>query len=471
MQEKRDGQCGAPETVWGLRLRFSAGDESYGNAIRAMVSRESPVKLIEFALGGRAMAWGQQDDEGGAQTGRANAPDSDVSATGGPGRRDPRVRVGQDNSAPSGFRLGRVFGIPIYVHPSWLIIFLLITVTLGKQFATQHPNWSQQQHWALGIITSILFFASVVFHELSHSVVARLYKISVESITLFIFGGLSRIKREPSSATQEFTIAIAGPLSSLFLAGCFWLVARAVPSHQLIFAACTWLWEINLMLALFNLVPGFPLDGGRILRGIAWGITKNFDRATKIASGAGRFFAYLLIFSGVWQAIVNRDFVGGLWTAFIGWFLLSAARESYVQVELRNTLTGVRAADIMTQDIPTVERNISIDDYVHEVMRTGRRFHIVTGAGKPVGLVTLHSARSVPREEWANTSIQPVMMPFDRIHAASPDEPALGVLQRMQSEDINQMPVISDGRIVGMIARDTILRVLQTRLQLGHLAS
>ena len=417
------------------------------------------------------MTWERQDGEGGAQGQRRDTPDSETPATGGNDRRDPRVRVSQDNSAPSGFRLGRVFGIPIYVHPSWLIIFLLITTTLGRQFAEQHPNWSQQQHWSLGIITSILFFASVLFHELSHSVVAKLYKLSVESITLFVFGGLARIARDPSSAMQEFNIAIAGPLSSMFLAGCFWLVARGVPNHQLIFAACTWLWEINLMLALFNLVPGFPLDGGRILRGIAWGITKNFDRATKIASGAGRFFAYLLIFSGGWQAIVNKNLVGGLWTAFIGWFLLSAARESYVQVELRNTLTGVRAADIMTQDIPTVERNISIDDYVHEVMRTGRRFHIVTGAGKPVGLVTLHSARSVPRDEWANTSIQPIMMPFDRIHAASPDEPALGVLQRMQSEDINQMPVISDGRIVGMIARDTILRVLQTRLQLGHLAS
>src|SRR5579862_4283191 len=183
------------------------------------------------------MAWGQQDDEGKAQGRGKEAPDSETPVMDGNGRRDPRVRVSQDNSAPSGFRLGRVFGIPIYVHPSWLIIFLLITVTLGKQFATQHPSWSQQQHWALGIITSILFFASVVFHELSHSVVAKLYKISVESITLFIFGGLSRIKREPSSPIQEFTIAIAGPLSSLFLAGCFWLVARAVPNHQLLFAA------------------------------------------------------------------------------------------------------------------------------------------------------------------------------------------------------------------------------------------
>src|SRR5450432_52526 len=186
------------------------------------------------------MAWGQQDDERKARTGPGIAGDSGVSTggdgAGGPERRDPRVRLGQANTAPSGFLLGRVLGIPIYVHPSWLIIFLLITITLGKQFATQHPNWSQQQHWALGIITSILFFASVVFHELSHSVVAKLYKFSVESITLFIFGGLARIARDPSGAMQEFNIAIAGPLSSMFLAGCFFLVARAVPSHQLVFA-------------------------------------------------------------------------------------------------------------------------------------------------------------------------------------------------------------------------------------------
>jgi Zn-dependent protease len=418
------------------------------------------------------MAWGDQQNKSTTegQWGNSQGDSSNLPPGSDPQRQDPRVRIDASGTAPSGFRLGRVFGIPIYIHPSWLIIFLLITITLGRQFASQHPNWSQQQHWALGIITSILFFASVVFHELSHSVVAKHYKISVESITLFIFGGLARIARDPSSALQEFNIAIAGPLSSIFLAGCFWVVGHFLPDHQLISAACKWLWEINLMLALFNLVPGFPLDGGRILRGIAWGITGNFDRATKIASGAGRFFAYLLIFSGVWQAF-NGYWVNGIWIAFIGWFLLSAARESYAQVTLRNNLTGVRAADIMTREIPTVERNISIDDYVHEVMRTGRRFNIVTGAGKPVGLVTLHSARSVPREEWPNTSIQAVMMPFDRMLSASPEEPALGVLQRMQTEDVNQMPVISDGQIVGMIARDTILRVLQTRLQLGHLAS
>ena len=369
----------------------------------------------------------------------------------------------------TGFRLGQVFGIPIYLHPSWLIIFFLITFSLSTQFTADHPGWSSSQHISLGIITSILFFASVVFHELSHSLIARHYQIKVESITLFIFGGLARIQRDPSSAKQEFNIAIAGPLSSLFLGGCFWLVFHYWHGNEMALAATKWLWEINVILAVFNLVPGFPLDGGRILRGIAWGITGNFARATRIASTAGKFFAYLMILFGIGQAMTG-NWVGGIWTAFIGWFLLSASQESVAQVAIRNTLTGVRAEDIMTHDIPTVTRDISLEDYVHEVLRTGLRCHIVLGAGKPVGLVTLKAVRIIPRDEWANTSIQAAMLPIDRIHSALPDESALGILERMQSEDINQMPVVSEGNIVGMIARDTILRVLQTRIQAGHLA-
>jgi Zn-dependent protease/predicted transcriptional regulator len=367
----------------------------------------------------------------------------------------------------SGIRIARVFGIPIYLHTSWFIIFALITLSLRTQFTAQHPSWSGEQRWALGIMTSLLFFASVVFHELSHSLVARHYRIPVQSITLFVFGGLARIDHDPDSARKEFTIAIAGPLSSFFLAGCFWLVARSMHGNEMVAAVAGWLWEINAALAIFNLVPGFPLDGGRVLRGIAWGITGSFTRASQIASTSGRFFAYLMILTGIWQAL-NGNWVGGLWLAFIGWFLLEAARESFAQVALHTTLTGVRAEDIMTSDVPTVTRDISLEEYVHEVLRTGRRSHIVTGAGTPVGLVTLHSARAVPRDEWANTSIQAVMVPIDRVHSASPDEPALQVLERMQKEDINQMPVLSDDHIVGMIGRDTILRVIQTRLQAGQ---
>ena len=368
----------------------------------------------------------------------------------------------------TGLPLGRIFGIPLYLHVSWFIIFLLITLSLATQFKSMHPGWTAEQHWALGIATSILFFASVVFHELSHSVVAKLYKIPVQSITLFVFGGLSRIARDPSNAMQEFNVAIAGPLSSLFLAGCFWVVWRYVTGNQMVHAAAGWLAEINLMLAIFNLVPGFPLDGGRVLRGIAWGVTGDFTRATRIAANAGKFFAYLMIFVGIWQAL-NGNWVGGLWIAFIGWFLLSAAQESYTNVAVRNMLVGVRAEDIMTRDVATAPREMSVQEYIHEVLRTGHRCHVAVAGETPVGLITLAAARAVPRSEWDNTSIQAIMLPLEKIHAASPDEPALKILQRMQTQDINQMPVVSENHIVGMISRDSILRLLQTRLQLGHL--
>jgi Zn-dependent protease/predicted transcriptional regulator len=385
--------------------------------------------------------------------------------------------TGRDASYPedpraahrSGIRLGRIVGIPIYLHTSWFVIFLLITLSLRTQFTSEHPGWTAAQHWTLGIITSLLFFASVLFHEMSHSVVAKHYKINVKSITLFVFGGLSQIEHDAPNAKQEFNIAIAGPLSSFFLAGCFWLIWRFVQGSEMVTAAAKWLWFTNAILGAFNLVPGFPLDGGRVLRGIAWGLSGNFMRATQIASAAGRLIAYLLIAIGVWQAL-NGNWIGGLWMAFIGWFLLEAARESFAQVALRDTLGGVRAEDIMARDIPTVTRDMSIDEYIHEVLRTGRRCHIVTGAGTPVGLVTLQSARSVPRDQWANTSIQAVMVPIERVQTASPEEPALNILQRMQTADINQMPIISDHHIVGIIGRDAILRVLQTRLQAGHLA-
>jgi Zn-dependent protease/predicted transcriptional regulator len=369
----------------------------------------------------------------------------------------------------SGILIGRIFGIPIYLHASWFIIFVLITLSLRMQFTSQHPGWTPAQHWTLGIVTSVLFFASVIFHELSHSIVALRYRIPVKSITLFVFGGLSRIERDPSSARQEFNIAIAGPLSSLFLAGCFYLVSRMVHANEMVAAIAGWLWEINLVLALFNLVPGFPLDGGRVLRGMAWGITKDFTRASRIASTAGTFFAYVMIVLGVWQALTG-NWVGGLWLAFIGWFLLEAARESYAHVAIRNTLAGVTAADIMSPEIPKISRASSLEEYVHEVLRTGRRCHVVTDGERMAGMMTLQSARSVPREEWGHTSIQAVMIPLDRIHSATPGEPALRVLERMQAADINQMPVVSDARVIGIIGRDAILRVLQTRLQTGQLA-
>ncbi len=372
----------------------------------------------------------------------------------------------------SGMKIGRIFGIPIYLHPSWFIIFALITVSLAKQFAHQHPHWGEAQHWSLGILTSLLFFGSVLFHELAHSVVAQHYRIPVVSITLFVFGGVARIGREPPRAAQEFNIAVAGPASSYVLAGGFWLLTRVFPSSEMLGALASWLAQINFALATFNLAPGFPLDGGRILRALVWGVTGDYTRATRFASRGGQLLAYGMIVVGVWQSLTS-NFVGGLWLAFIGWFLLTAAQESYAQVAVRNALKGLRAADIMSHELPTVERSISLEDYVHELLRTGRRCHLVMDNGRLLGLMTFHALNRFPREEWPATSVQAAMLPRDDIRCAAPEEPVLALLERMQTEDINQVPVLAGGppeQVVGIVTRESILGVIQTRTQVGELA-
>ena len=372
----------------------------------------------------------------------------------------------------SGMKIGGIFGIPIYLHASWFIIFALITLSLATQFAHQHQHWGKAQHWSLGVLTSLLFFGSVLFHELAHSVVAQHYRIPVVSITLFVFGGVARIGREPPRAAQEFNIAVAGPVSSYVLAGGFWLLTRVFPSSEMLGALASWLAQINFALATFNLVPGFPLDGGRILRALVWGVTGDYTRATRFASRGGQLLAYGMIVVGVWQSLTS-NFVGGLWLAFIGWFLLTAAQESYAQVAVRNALKGLRAADIMSHELPTVERSISLEDYVHELLRTGRRCHLVMDNGRLLGLMTFHALNRFPREEWPATSVQAAMVPRDNIRCAAPEEPVLALLERMQTEDINQVPVLAGGppeQVVGIVTRESILGVIQTRTQVGELA-
>jgi Zn-dependent protease/predicted transcriptional regulator len=375
----------------------------------------------------------------------------------------------------SGFRIGRILGIPIYVHASWFIIFVLITTMLGMQFTQAHPQWTSVQHWSVGVATSLLFFASVLFHELAHSMVARIYKIRVISITLFVFGGVARIGREPAKAIQEFNIAIAGPLASLFLALGFYGLTLFFPYAQMVGALAVWLGQTNAGLALFNLLPGFPLDGGRIFRAIMWGVTKDFSRATKIAGMSGKVVAYGMIVLGAGLAMMVREqWMSGLWLAFIGWFLLNAAQESVAQVAIRETLSGLHAADVMSHEVPTVQRNISLEEYGQEVARTGRRCHLVTTDDRLVGMINVHTLNSVPRNEWGNMSVQGVMIPREKILWARPEEPLLGLLERLVSADVNQMPVVSDtendgAHIIGMITRDSILRVMQARSEVGSL--
>jgi Zn-dependent protease/predicted transcriptional regulator len=379
------------------------------------------------------------------------------------------------NRNASGVLIGRILGIPIYVHASWVIIFVLITMTLEGQLAQEHPQWTPTQHWSLGIATSLLFFASVIFHELSHSVIAQAYKIRVDSITLFVFGGVARISRDPSKAIQEFNIAIAGPIASFFLAAVFYAVTIFFPYTTMPGALATWLWETNFVLAIFNLLPGFPLDGGRIFRAIVWGITKDFTRSTKVAGTSGKIVAYAMIVFGAWYALSKGQWQQGLWYAFIGWFLLSAAQESVAQIAVKETLTGLQAADVMSQEVPIIPREISLEDYGHEVLRTGRRCHLVVTDERLVGMMNVNTLNSVPRDEWAHMSVQAVMIPREKILWAAPEEPLLGLLERLLAADVNQMPVVSGGEngesnnahIIGMITRDSILRVMRTRAEVG----
>ena len=375
----------------------------------------------------------------------------------------------------SGWKIGQILGIPIYVHSTWIFIFVLITWTVVQEFSQQYPKWSELEQWAVGILTSVLFFGSVIFHELGHSVVAQHYKIRVVSITLFVFGGLARISREPAKAIQEFNIAIAGPLASGFLTVMFLLPIKVFPSNEMVGALAKSLWTTNLALALFNLLPGFPLDGGRIFRAIVWGATKDFSKATRVAAASGKLVAYGMILLGAWK-VFHSSIQLGLWLAFIGWFILNAAQESVVQLTIRETLSGLRAADVMNHEVPTVSPSLTLEDYGAEVLRTGRRCHLVVNDDRLLGMMNVHTLNSVPRHEWDGTSVQAAMIPRDKILWAAPDEPLQRLLERLLAADVAQVPVVStteDGaaHIVGMITRDGILRVMQTRAELGPLTA
>src|SRR6202049_4497545 len=360
-----------------------------------------------------------------------------------------------------GVQIGRIYGIPIFLHTSWFIIFGLFAFSFVSDDDALQLNIPAPRLWGLALMTSLLFFASLVFHEMAHSVIAKYYKIPVASITLFVFGGVSRIGREPARALEEFNIAVAGPLSSFFLAGGFALVTwHAGPNAILKTLAGSLAW-INFSLAVFNLIPGFPLDGGHIFRAIVWGFNKDYARATRIATRSGQVVAYGMIALGAVTAITNYaplgGPVGGLWLAFIGWFILSAAKQSQAQAEAREALDGLRVADIMTPDLQTVGREISLEDYAREMVRTGRRAHLVVAGDQLVGLVTAEALNTVPQQDWDVTSVAAVLLPKNKLHWAAPEEPALSLLDRMRTVGMQQMPVITGGNVVGIVTRDSIL--------------
>mgnify|MGYP001765098070 CR=1 FL=1 len=366
-------------------------------------------------------------------------------------------------------KLTTIRGIAVGVHYSWFVIFVLITFSLTGRFASEHPRWTQAEHYAVGILTSLLFFSSILLHELAHSFVALAKGIPVRSITLFVFGGVAQIGREPDRPMTEFQIAIAGPIASALLAVGFGAVSTlAGDEFERISALSGWLSSINLMLALFNLVPGFPLDGGRIFRALLWRVTGHLSKATRIAAGTGQTAGYAFVLVGIWTVFTGNWF-NGLWLALIGWFLLNAAQESVVQVSVRSALTGLLAEDVMSRDCPAVAGRMSLAELVREhVLRTGRRCFLVTDDSRLEGLVTLHQIKAVPQERWAQVPVAEAMTPAAQVHTVPPSKPVLDVLRILEGEDVNQVPVVDGGRVVGMITRDHLLRVLAAKMELDE---
>jgi Zn-dependent protease len=308
--------------------------------------------------------------------------------------------------------LGRILGIPIGLDPSWFLIFILITWMLaGSYFPNEFKNWPTSQYWLIGAATAILFFASVLLHELGHSILALHYKIPVTSIKLFIFGGIAQIASEPPSAMAEFFIAIAGPLASFALALVFGALGALSSSIAPVFAMAKYLAYINGTLALFNLIPGFPLDGGRVFRAIVWGLTRNLGRATQLAATIGRVVAFLFILFGVWE-IFSGNWANGIWIAFIGWFLENAATGQLQHQQLHDLIAGHTVAQAMRRSCATASADMTLQELVdRHILAEGQRCLMLIRGEQVTGLLTLHNVRLVPRERWSEVTAGEVMTP------------------------------------------------------------
>jgi Zn-dependent protease len=379
------------------------------------------------------------------------------------------TKRGISNMNRSSISLGRIFGIPIGVDYSWFLIFALLTWSLATSyFPAEFTNWPVAEYWIVGAVTVILMFGSVLLHELGHSIVALRYKIPVRSITLFIFGGVAQIGAEPPSALAEFWIAIAGPVTSFALALFFGLLQSIVGSFAPLLAIAKYLAYINGALGLFNLIPGFPLDGGRVFRAILWGTTHSLRRATLIAANVGRFIAYIFIFFGVWQVFMG-NLGNGLWIAFIGWFLESAASSQIHQQTIHDLLAGHHVADAMRRDYISILPDTTLEELINRhILGSGQRSLVVKQDERVVGLLTLHNVKAIPSSAWSTTTANQVMIPVATMKWVRPEAELSDALGEMDRDGVNQLPVMSGDQILGMLGRDDVISFLRTLSQFSR---
>lgn len=360
-------------------------------------------------------------------------------------------------------RIGRVFGIPIEMDLSWLFIFGLFTYAVSTgHFARYYPGLTVAEQFGLGVLTTLLFFASLVAHELSHSFVARKAGIPIVGITLFIFGGVARMKSEPEKPADEIKMALAGPAFSFAAAIFAYLISAALPLG-VIGGVFRYVAAANAIVAVFNLIPGFPLDGGRALRAIIWAATKDLKLATKAAATAGQAFGLGMMGLGLAEIVFLGSFAG-IWFMAIGWFLNSAAQSSYKQLLIRRALEGVEVADVMTPVTAPVDPNSSVDDLVREqFLRTHADAYPVGGPSGVSGIVRLEDVRRLPRDLWSTTTVGQIVQPITEACAISAEETAWAAVNKLTDGCPSKVVVFNDGTVVGTVGQENLARLLRTR--------
>ncbi len=369
------------------------------------------------------------------------------------------------------FKLFRLLGFEVRADVSWLIVLVLISWSLAQSvLPSRFPNLSVAEYWGLGIAGALGLFLSIVIHEFSHSLVARRFGLPMKGITLFIFGGVAEMEEEPPSAKAELLMAIAGPATSVALAGAFYGIsaaARSAGSPPGIVGVLDYLWSINLILAAFNLVPAFPLDGGRVLRAILWGWSKKIEWATKVASAFGNGFGLVLIAFGVFS-FIRGDLFTGIWMFLIGMFLRSASQGSYQQLIVRHELQGQPVRRFMKEDPVTVPYQISVDRLVENyVYKHHYRMYPVVQGEQLVGCVTTQDIRNVPRESWDQHTVKEISSRCSSDNSVPPDMDAAEALQRMQKSGNTRLMVVESGHLVGILTLKDLLDFLSVRLSLG----
>ncbi len=370
-----------------------------------------------------------------------------------------------------GWKIGRLAGIDLAIHPSWLVIAFLIVYSLAEsQFPRQFRGWSDAQYWIVAGATALLFFGSVLAHELSHALVARGFGLKVEGITLFIFGGATTIDSDSRTPREEALIALAGPATSIALGVVFVVIDVFVDQEQ-VGALLGWLGLINIALGVFNLIPGFPMDGGRVLRAFIWRLRGDRLTATRSAAIVGRIFAYLLIALGVFLALRPGGLFSGIWLALIGWFLSNASEATIAQAGVERALRGMRVRDAMDEAPPSVSPNESVADLINERMLRGdeRSYLVRYDDGGLAGVVTLDDVRRLGRDLWPDARVTDIMTRHADLATIGPDAPLVDALRLIQEREVGQLPVVDgDGRNpLGMVTRRGILRLIDARMKLG----